>query len=243
MPAKLDNFVIDTLKPGSEISVTDLTNRIKSHFPTLKENTLQVYISRLKKSGLIANPSRGTYSSEAKPTFTPNFSEENKSLYNQIKREYPFIDICIWDTSFLNDFMVHQAFRSFKIVEVEKDAVNQVFQFLSQNNQNTYLNPKSEVFDNYINPNPNQITIVKTLKSEGPLITSSNIIVPAIEKILVDIVADAEIFSAQQDELDHIYKSAFQKYAINKQNLKRYASRRNRKEEIEKRVYKALAII
>lgn len=242
MPAKLENFVSNTLSSGTEMSLSDLTEKIKSRFPKLKENTLQVYISRLKKSGLIMNPSRGIYSTENKPDFWFPINNNLKKIFNEIQNQYHYINFCIWDTSVLNDFMIHQAFRTYQIIEVEKDAVNQVFQFLSQTKQNIYLNPKTEIFKNYINPNPNPVTIVKTLKSEAPVNTFESVQVPALEKVLVDIISDPEIFSAQQDELMHIFKTALERYSINKQNLLRYATRRNRREEIKNIVNKALAI-
>jgi hypothetical protein len=242
MPAKLENFVSNTLSSGAEISLSDLTEKIKSRFPQLKDNTLQVYISRLKKSGIIKNPSRGTYSSESKPTFRFPVNQNTKTIFDEIQNQYHYINFCIWDTSILNDFMIYQAFRTYQIIEVERDAVNQVFQFLSQTSQNIYLNPKTEVFQNYINPNPNSVTIVKILKSEAPVNTLESLPLPTLEKILVDIVSDPEIFSAQQDELEHIFETALERYAINKQNLLRYAARRNRKEEIKNFISEALAI-
>ena len=57
--------------------------------------------------------------------------------------------------------------------------------------------------------------------------------VPTLEKILVDIIADEKLFSAQQGELEFIYKRAFDKYNINESKMKRYASRRNRETEIK----------
>lgn len=241
MSIKLETFVLNTLKPGIEISVNDLIEKIRPKFPELKENTLQVYISRLKKSGLISNPSRGFYSSKSKPSFLPTVSKGCKSIYIRIKKEFPYINLCVWDTNLLNDLMIHQVFKTYKIVEVEKDAVNQVFQFLNQLIPNVYLNPSIQVFQNYINPNSNHITIVKTLKSEAPLNKSENIQIPTIEKILVDIISEIEIFAAQQDEIENIFKTAFLSFEVNIQSLKRYSTRRNRKEEIKKRINQALA--
>jgi 3-deoxy-D-manno-octulosonic acid (KDO) 8-phosphate synthase len=61
--------------------------------------------------------------------------------------------------------------------------------------------------------------------------------VPTLEKILVDIIADDALFSAQQGELEFIFKSAFDKYNINKSKMKRYASRRNREAEIKNQTH------
>jgi hypothetical protein len=50
----------------------------------------------------------------------------------------------------------------------------------------------------------------------------------------VDIIIDKELFAAQQGELDFIFKSAFDKYDINKAKMKRYAIRRNKESELER---------
>ena len=75
--------------------------------------------------------------------------------------------------------------------------------------------------------------IIKNLNSEAPIQKWNNINVPTLEKILVDIIADDELFAAQQGELEFIFKSAFDKYNINESKMKRYASRRNREAEIK----------
>lgn len=62
-----------------------------------------------------------------------------------------------------------------------------------------------------------------------------------LEKILVDILIDENLFSAQQGELDYIFEVAYQKFTINESKMKRYASRRNRDKELEKRMNIILA--
>jgi hypothetical protein len=59
--------------------------------------------------------------------------------------------------------------------------------------------------------------------------------------MLVDIIIDKEFFAAQQGELNFIYKTAFNKYNINKLKMKRYAARRNRETEVEKMINISLA--
>ena len=53
--------------------------------------------------------------------------------------------------------------------------------------------------------------------------------------MLVDLYCDVELFQFYQGkEKNTIFKEAFSKYTINKSKLLRYASRRGKKEEIEK---------
>jgi hypothetical protein len=77
--------------------------------------------------------------------------------------------------------------------------------------------------------------IVKTLISEAPIQTVQNITVPTIEKILVDLFCDKNLFYAYQGkELHTIFQEAFSKYTINQNKLMRYSNRRGKKEEFIK---------
>ena len=58
-------------------------------------------------------------------------------------------------------------------------------------------------------------------------------IVPRIEKILVDLVGDNELFFASGSETYNIYEFVRESNNINMSRLLRYASRRNRKEKVE----------
>ncbi len=44
---------------------------------------------------------------------------------------------------------------------------------------------------------------------------------------------DTKVYATQQGEIQFIYTNAFEKYAVNKNKMKRYAYRRNRENEVE----------
>lgn len=54
---------------------------------------------------------------------------------------------------------------------------------------------------------------------------------------------DTKVYSAQQGEIQFIYANAFDKYSVNKNKMKRYAYRRNRKYEVEELINLTLAKI
>jgi len=51
-------------------------------------------------------------------------------------------------------------------------------------------------------------------------------------KILVDIVAEPDIFVAQQGELEHIFENMFSQILIHQNRLLRYARRRKREGQV-----------
>ncbi len=214
------------------LSRDELLSAITHDFPNLSANTITVYLSRLKKEGLISNPSRGYYSISTKKVFKPDVNLSLKKIYNKIRNELPFASYCIWHTKWLNDFMLHQPFKNYVIFEVEKDVAEQVFHKLSDFRKHVYLNPDEQILERYIANNNEEVIIVKNLVTEAPLTIAGNITIPALEKLLVDIAIEKDLFSAQQGELATIYSRAFEKYDINILKMKRYALRRNKENEI-----------
>lgn len=59
-------------------------------------------------------------------------------------------------------------------------------------------------------------------------------VVPRIEKILVDAVGDDELLFAGGSEIYNIYEYARERNNVNMSKLLRYASRRGRKERVER---------
>ena len=172
---------------------------------------------------------RGKYELGQQAIFIPPTLKKGREIYNYIKRSYPLLDICIWHTSCINHFMLHQPSRFNMIVEVERDAEESVFYHLKEKTKNVFLNPSEEVYHNYIAGKRDRI-IIKTLISEAPTQMPEKVNVPTLEKILVDIFCDQLIFSPQQGaEMNHIWANAMETYTINFSTLLRYADRRGRK--------------
>jgi DNA-binding PadR family transcriptional regulator len=236
----IENTISSYFKSINQISREKLGNLIKEDFPELSEGTITVYLSKLKKAGIINNPERGVYSITDKQIFNPEINLNLKEVYNKIHKEFPFIDVCVWNTKWLNDLMRHQPFKNHIIIEVEKEAEEQIFNAISEWNKNVYFNPNEEILERYISSNTEEVTIIKNLVTESPTAKNNKIAIPTLEKILVDIIIDKELFAAQQGELDFIYMAAFNKYDINKAKMKRYAIRRNKEHDLEKMINKII---
>ena len=124
--------------------------------------------------------------------------------------------------------------------KVEKDAAESVFNTMTDFSKKVFLNPTEEIFNRYIS-NFNEAIIIKPLITEAPLLEQEVITLASFEKLLVDCIADKDLFAAQQDELEFIYKTAFSKYNINVNKLKRYARRRSQLEKLNELLYKTTA--
>jgi predicted transcriptional regulator of viral defense system len=212
----------------------ELLANLKSRNPVSSPSSLSEQLNRLLKSGQINRLERGVYSlpDKIKKDFFIIYSDEIRSIDLQIKKQFPFADYCIWDSSAIMSHMLHIPNIKFIYVDVEREVAESVFNLLnSGNTTRVYLMPTLKDFERYIIGN--EAIIIRPLISESPLQVFEGINSPAIEKILVDIVDDVEFSFLQGSELHYVYSTIFERHNINKNKLLRYATRRGRKEEVE----------
>ena len=134
----------------------------------------------------------------------------------------------------LTPLMQHVPASRIMFVDVERVAMEPVFQSLQGLGMNLpiLLNPTRQECARYITND--EIIIVRPLVREAPITEVDGCPVPMMEKMLVDAVSDKELVFMQGNELHTIYANAFSGYSINKNRLLRYASRRNRKDKVER---------
>ena len=125
-----------------------------------------------------------------------------------------------------------QSAYTWTFVETEKDALYPVFNHLTGLSKKVFLQPDRTIMGLYV-LSLNEAVIVKPLISEAPLIREGNITTASPEKILVDIVAEPDIFVAQQGELETIFGNAFSGILIHQNRLLRYARRRKKERTVE----------
>jgi len=203
----------------------------KEKEPELKIGTFKWRIYKLKEKGVIKNLKRGVYKLGSHKEFVPKISTNIKKLYSSLLKEYPYVEIIIWETSWLNDFINHQPFNSLIIIEVDKDILEPAFYLLKEKRSAVYINPKKEDIEKYIS-NENAI-IVKSIIKGAPNKKIDKVNIPKIEKILVDIFFESELFKTYQgQELINIFERIFEEYSVNLTTLLRYARNRNVKEKI-----------
>lgn len=184
------------------------------------------------QDGILQRIGRGKFRLGEGRKFIPEISSSTKSIFKKLKTEFPFANLCIWNTSVLNEFMQHQPNRFFLIVETDKETANAAFYFLRGIKKSVFIEPTKDILDKYI-ANEKEVIVIKPLISEAPTEQIKEIEAPTLEKILVDVFCDDVIFSAQQGaELRTIFREAFTKYTLNQNKMLRYADRRRKKKEL-----------
>ncbi len=225
-----DKMRVDELKKtfkNKSFTSDELYDFYLQQVPDLKKTTFRWRVHHLKNEGIIYSPKRGLYVTESKKNFEPTIDKKLYTLYKKLKSQFPYSDMCIWETTWLNNYMVHQAMSNNIIIEIDKEAASAAFAFLQEYMNNIYLNPSKQEIERYIQTGQKNI-IVKNLAIDSPVEYKGDIVIPRVEKIMVDLFVEDELYVTYQGgELKNIYAELFYNFSINQSTLKRYAMRRS----------------
>ena len=198
----------------------------------LNRNTFYQRVNRLKNESSLTEILKKTYTFAEKPYFNPQKEKTLERIVDIFMEKFPDIDYCIWQTSWLHEFMIHQPGRQFIIFETEKDVVESVFFLLKSSKWQVFLKADNTTID-YLFMEDKEVIVVKSMISRTPLLIQTKTSIPSLEKILTDVFCDAKLLSPYSDqELSNIFKYAQKKYQINYSRLLNYANRRNKKKEV-----------
>lgn len=208
----------------------DIVNFYREFEPSLTETNINWRVYNLVQTGVLSRIGRGKFTLGECVNFVPQISSNLKKIYAKLHKQFPYLKICVWHTAVLNELMLHQPGRFYTLIEVEKDAIENVFYSLKENKHNVFLNPSADILSRYAS-GEKEITIVKSLVSEAPMQKVNGVQTITIEKMLVDIFCDETIFASQQGgEMQNIFKEGFSRYTIHESRMLRYADRRGKKE-------------
>lgn len=215
------------------ITTADLFNFYKSSESAVKKATVNWRIYELVQRGLLQRIGRGKYIIGKELKYFPELSAKEIKINKLIKNEFPFIKYCIWNTSNLNEFLQHQSSLQFIVVEVEKEALESVYFTIKDGFNSTFKKPSKEMVEDFISTQQKSI-IINSFVTEAPIQSIKNIPTSSIEKLLVDLYCEKNLFYyLQGNELVNIYKYAFDKYTVNRSKMLRYADRRRKKLQID----------
>jgi DNA-binding Lrp family transcriptional regulator len=224
---------IDKMKErlsGKIIMLNDMEAFYREAEPCISKTTVNWRIHNLVRSGILQRTGKGLYRFGEMRVFASNTNSRMKRIGRFFKKRFPFTRYCLWDLSCINHFSRHLINFNVLFVDVERDAVDAVYHALKE------IFPKvmsiNHLYDNL--SEFDGTVFVRPLVSESPVRKEENIPVTTLEKMLVDLATDREFISFQGNEIYTILGTAFEKYTVNQNTLLRYASRKHKKEEMEK---------
>jgi len=198
----------------------------------VSRSTVRWQLYELVRRGKLRRLRRGVYTRPDKREFQLTVPDSLASLFHAIRTDLPYIAICTWSSDVLHDLTHHYPHRTVFIIEVEKEGETAVQDLLIGMEQPavTYEDlpavERSTLGQEYI--------VIKRIVSEAPVTSVNGVTVPRLEKILVDIVRDKNLFGFLEGaETHHIYESAMKRFHVQLDTLLRYASRRGATDDVE----------
>ena len=207
------------------ISRIKLIDEIKKQTNYKKDSSIRWVIYDLVKQGKLTKIDADYfYNGQIKDYHPVTVSNIKNDIEKTIKEKYPHIDIIIYESSIMNEWLNHQISRNIIFVEVEKYFMQHIFNTLKESTPyNVLYDPSINDFYLYVS----QDTIIVTnLITRTPMNKDSYDI--KIEKLIVDMFSNhliSEFYS--QSEYDDVLENIFSKYKVNIKKVMSYAKRRH----------------
>ena len=198
----------------------------------ISRQTVSWYLTKLTESGQLRRIGHGKYAKADKQQFAIVPTDDQQQLNGMLKQHWPFAHFCIYDGSVVSPLQHLLAANNITYIETEREATSAIFNHLKDKGLTAYLRPTRDLIYNYIDLSQPAI-FVKPLITESPVRECNGVLVPTLEKLLVDLQKDADFFYLQEAEGFNIFRNAMSLYTINESRLLRYASRRGIRKEIE----------
>lgn len=228
----LTERIISTIGSHPEgMATTDLVALLREEFHSPESSSLTL-ISRLQREGRIAKEGSVLLpGSGFKPVFHIVPDEKTRALFSQLKSVLPFSQISIWHTDAILPLMHDIPNFSLTIVGAERLALSSVSDALENLTDSLVLPDSEKTLLSRLAPG-RELVVVTPQVSQAPVEVSEGVIVPALEKVLVDILCDNALHALTGSEAYAIYAAAVSRYAVSRKTLLRYAGRRNRTQEV-----------
>jgi len=214
---------------GQYCSIADIVAYIEDLKPGIPRQTIIWNVSGLSGQGKAVRVGRGVYGFVPMNPFRPVVGEAARKVGDILQDKFKYLVATITDTSVLGQFMNLQPFSTVVVLEVRKSATGAVLSALRKEGLDAYEKTDYPKIDQYIS-SLQPILVRPELSVNPKLPLEGNIRTSTLEKLLVDLVCDEDIFGQYQgEELKNIYQNATERYAINFSQMLKYAAARKKK--------------
>ena len=222
------DLILDFANSRNSFTLCELAGYVHER-ENISDSGLLWHIRKLIKQNQLSRLSRGLYGKQAKSDFMPSLTEDLRNLYADLTRAFPLIYIVVYSGNDINSLQHHLSANNAIYVEVPKGATEAVFHYLADKKIRAYHRPTEDFMSDYVDLAEKSV-IVKALTTEAPIKAVDGVMMPTLEKILVDINADPDFYYLQGNEAFNIMQNALSLYSINTPKMLCYASRRGIRE-------------
>lgn len=214
---------------GPIIKKERLEEIIKRHYKYYKESSINWVIYKLNKKHVITKLNNNEYMlGFLKEYKYEDFSEISLDLIKRFKKEFDDINIVVYETFMLNEWLNQLVSRNIIIVEVEKYFIKDIFRYIQNIYPNILFKPTNEDLFLY----KDAIIIINPLITQAPVNKKDKTI--KIEKLIVDLFSNDIIneFISEREKED-IVKSIINNYVVNETTVFAYSKRRRTYETLK----------
>jgi len=237
----IGGHIIDFAEKEGNFSAAQLVGYLQSIQCDVPTASLYYCLNQMIQQKKLTRMSRGFYSiASVKPEFDAIVTKEMREVYDSLHKALPFADFCIYSGNDLTPFQHNMASNNILYVETQRDTCNSAFNILKDTGKTAYLRPDKNMINRYISLAEPSV-FVKPLTSESPVVKANDgMLLPTLEKLLVDINSDEDYFYLQGEEAFYMFRNATERYSINEKRLLRYARRRSIEPAIKKFLEEAI---
>lgn len=218
---------------GKYCSIDDIVTYVKELNGSVSRNTVIWNINDLVRQGQVVRVGRGVYGFVPMKQFIPVISEATMRVCSILKNRFKYLMVTITDCSALRQFMNLQPFSTTVVIEAKKSAVNAVLSALREEGVDAYAKKDFPKLEKYISSSQ-PFLICSELSVNPKLTRQDNYCISSLEKMLVDLVCDEEVYGQYQgEELRNIFRDATNNYAVNYSQILKYAAARKKKDAVQ----------
>ena len=227
------NILIDRYK-NKTLMTAEIVKDLTQIYPDVNKNTIIWNLNEMIKRGDIVRIGRGKYffSNEPCREFMTPLYDDVKKVIGMISNQFKYVKIVLMDSKWFSDYLVQQPFATVVKIEVNAPAVDAVVNLLRKEGWRAFSTSEIIDADKYFSET--RVFVIDKIRFNNPTKEcKDNLYIAKLEKIMVDIACDYEVFKQYQGwELENFYSNVTEKSTVNFSTIIKYASSRGRKEQI-----------
>lgn len=217
--------VLPELKAASPyFTVAAIKQRAQQLDPEINLDSLAVYLSEATAAGLIHDAGRGWYSRLSERV--PLDAKPVAKLIRAVEKAFPLLDFTVWSTAQINPWMHHLLAQPVAFLHADPDTLESVGDTLRAQGWEVAVNPAPSAGPKAVRPGEKMVVLRPTLTKQP----ASQGRQDAIEKILVDLMAEAQRLSLMdQSEAEGVVREILSRHLLQMAEMQSYAKFRKLK--------------
>jgi len=229
----IKEYIINYAKDRYYFHISDLREYFAKKGTAFGKDSLKKCLYLLKKNGLIYGAGRGWYS-----TIKEEFKLDTKpieKIITLIRKKFPLLKFSCWSTKQIEGFFHHLPSQFVTFVYTDKDFLQPLKDFLTDNGYNVYLNPYKTEAERYVELKNRTVILRPSISSRK----FKNQYLAKIEKIFVDLFMEIKrIDFMDREEFQKVISNVILTYRIDVASMLDYAYNRKVKDKIQSIIVK-----